>query len=232
MDYYVQKQTDGWHLSMAEIAKIEDLKGATFVGSFCTKRPSDGTYNDMPVDVFYQPNPMEGHSLYFGIHRDNQRRVLICDAYSAVEEPLFGAVCDDGEVLISRARHDYVARKGAMVDGGRAYSKTNGCPIVRVVVVVDKYYYRSVDATDCADVHHLPYGTGCVTTPDIATVPTVPALPDSMTSTFKVVLSAEQEEDLRIQKEFLDPANREWEYDAAGVRVFKGTRTPFTGDMK
>jgi hypothetical protein len=59
------------------------------------------------------------------------------------------------------------------------------------------------------------------------------SMPESMTSTFKVVLTAEQEEELRIQKEFLlDPVHREWEYDAAGVRVFKGTRTPFTGDMK
>lgn len=59
-----------------------------------------------------------------------------------------------------------------------------------------------------------------------------PKMPTSMTSTFTVEMTPSQEEELRIQKEFLDPENRDWEYDAGGVRVFKGTRTPFTGDMK
>lgn len=145
MEYYIDMGREGYHFSSDNIAKIENLKNATFIGSFCTKRLFED-YNDVPVDVFYNPNPNKelGHSHYFGMFRTMDGQVMITNAESCFSEPLTGAVCDDGEVIISRYRHDFVARKGAMIDGGRAYTRTNGCRLVHVTVINGLFQFSPI----------------------------------------------------------------------------------------
>ena len=140
---FIETPTDGYHFTEAQIKIIEDLKGAKYMGYWCTKRPSDGSWNERPVDVFYQPNPdiEQGHKHYFGVFV--QGGIMITDATSAFSEPIIGSVCEDGEVIVSRYRHDYVAKKGAMIDGGRDYTRTNMCPTAKVTVYGGEFVIQS-----------------------------------------------------------------------------------------
>jgi hypothetical protein len=127
METYFIKSTEGYHFSIDGIKKIEDYYGGRFVGSFCTKR-TDGSWNDEPVDVFYQPNPdfSKGHTHYFGMFRNSLTgHVMITNAISAFEHPMLGAIADDGEVIVSGYRHDYRRSKDGTVfiDGGRDYTR-------------------------------------------------------------------------------------------------------------
>jgi len=132
---FIETPKDGYWLKEVAIKKVEDLRNAKYMGYWCTKRLDGKSWNESPVDVFYQPNPdiEAGHSNYFGMYiRD--RNLFITDAASAFSEPIIGSICDDGEVIVSRYRHDYVAKKGAMIDGGRDYTRTNMCKTTRVIV--------------------------------------------------------------------------------------------------
>lgn len=122
---YFEKMSDGYHFTSAEIEKIKGIYGGEYVGYFCTKRPN-GSWNEVPVDVFYKPNPdvSKGHSHYFGMFsRDGA--VFITNAISVTEQPMLGIVADDGEVVVSRYRHDYRrSRDGSVfIDGGRDYTR-------------------------------------------------------------------------------------------------------------
>lgn len=130
---FIEHDPEGYHFSALNIKTIEELKDAKYIGYWCTKRLGGG-WNEMPVDVFYVENPdrSQGHSNYFGMFRTHDKQVMITNAESCFSKPLVGAVCDDGEVIVSRYRHDYVEKKGAMIDGGRDYVRSNGCKTVRV----------------------------------------------------------------------------------------------------
>lgn len=133
----------GYHFGSKGIKIIEEKYGARYMGYWCTKRLG-GNWHETPVDVFYQPNPdtSKGHTHYFGVYRDAADRVMITEASSVFSNPLVGAVCDDGEVIVSRYRHDYQETKGAMIDGGRDYTKTNCCKTVEIVVKGDKFIIK------------------------------------------------------------------------------------------
>jgi hypothetical protein len=45
----------------------------------------------------------------------------ITDASSAFSAPITGILTKDGEVIVSRFRHDYIVKDGYMIDGGRDY---------------------------------------------------------------------------------------------------------------
>ena len=127
MERYFTKPTEGYHFSADGIKTIEDHYGGKFVGSFCIKR-TDGSWNDTPVDVFYQPYPdvTKGYTHYFGMYRHPlTKHVMITNAMSAFEHPILGAVADDGEIVVSGYRHDYRRSKDGTVfiDGGRDYTK-------------------------------------------------------------------------------------------------------------
>lgn len=138
---FVEIPKDGYWFKEQNIRKIEEIYNATYMGYWCTKRP-DGSWNESPVDVFYVENPdtAKGHTNYFGMFRKvdpftGHGEVYITEASSAFSEPLVGVICDDNsEVIISRFRHDYVVKKGAMVDGGRDYLRTNTKPTATVKV--------------------------------------------------------------------------------------------------
>lgn len=116
------------------VKKIEELKNAVFMGHWCVKTPQG--WSEQPVDVFYQAKPdrAKGHTQYFGLYLRGGR-LMICDACSAFSEPMTGAITADGEVLVSRYRHDCQQKKGVMVDGGRDYFRSS-LPIALVTVKV------------------------------------------------------------------------------------------------
>jgi hypothetical protein len=131
--YYIDRP----RLDPGSILSIEEQYGATYMGPFCLYRNAAWTE---AVDIYYQPNPNTalGHTNYFGIFRRNDT-TYITEGSSAFRDGLVGAVCEpdpDGniEVLVSRDRNDYVTMKGAMIDGGRDYTKSNGCKLIKVSV--------------------------------------------------------------------------------------------------
>lgn len=125
MEKYFIKPTKGFHFSENGLKTVQDHYGGTYVGYFCTKRP-DGSWNETPVDVFYQPNPdvSKGHSHYFGVFRRDSG-MYITNAISVTEQPMLGVIANDGEVLVSRYRHDYRRSNdgSVFIDGGRDYTK-------------------------------------------------------------------------------------------------------------
>ena len=132
---FINTPKDGYHFSQGQIKVIEDKYGAKYMGYWCTKRPDGESWNDRPVDVFHQPNPdvEKGHNEYFGMFVQ-QGTVFITNATSAFSDPITGIETEDGEVIVSRYRHDYVEKGKYMVDGGRDYFRTSGGPFVRIRV--------------------------------------------------------------------------------------------------
>jgi hypothetical protein len=140
---HIKTPTKGYHLSEAGIRQMEEHYGAKYMGYWSTVAKSGGwTYE--PIDVFYQPNPdlSKGHSNYFGIViRDGV--VYITDASPVFSQPIYGVLCEDGEVIVSRYRHDCVVKGNHMVDGGRDYMrKSMNSPVVRINVDGPKFKFR------------------------------------------------------------------------------------------
>jgi hypothetical protein len=137
-DLYVEVPKDGYYFNESGIKRIAEMHGAaTYMGFWCTKGKG-GNWNDTPVDVFYQPNPdvAKGHTNYFGVFRRNEADALwITNAETAFSEPMTGVICEDGEVLVSRYRHDYRTKGDRMVDGGRDYTRRSLHPTATVTVV-------------------------------------------------------------------------------------------------
>lgn len=120
---FIKTLSNGFHYNENGIATIEKEYNAKYMGFWCTRRPSGG-WNEQPVDVFYVANPdrSKRHTNYFGMFvRDDTS--FIIDASSAFDAPITGILTDDGEVIVSRYRHDYVEKDGYMIDGGRDYLK-------------------------------------------------------------------------------------------------------------
>lgn len=125
MKKYFIKPENGFHFMKEGIKKIEETYGGKYVGYFCILQPS-GNWSQMPIDVFYQPNPdlSKGHSHYFGVFMQNGK-VCITNAISVTEQNILGIVAQDGEVVVSRYRHDFRrSRDGSVfIDGGRDYTR-------------------------------------------------------------------------------------------------------------
>jgi len=109
-----------------------------FMGFHCLKK-NDYEWQDFASPVFYQPVPSVGHSHYFafikGAYGD---KVSIVNGESAFCEPIDGLEADNGEVIYSRFRHDYVTSQDGSVsiDGGRDYTRTStNDPSKRVTIV-------------------------------------------------------------------------------------------------
>lgn len=135
---------EGYWFKAGGICQIEERYGAKYMGYWCT-RNSRGGWNERPVDVFYQPNPNKalGHSHYFGMFIQNDS-VYITNAASAFSEPLTGALCPDGEVIVSRYVHDYIEKKGVMIDGGRDYVRSTTGKLIRVNVVGPDFIFEEI----------------------------------------------------------------------------------------
>ena len=132
---YLVTPKDGFHFNEQQIAKISNLYHAVYMGYWCTK-PSSGQWNEQPVDVFYveQPDRTKGHTNYFGMYMVDGSP-YICEASSVFSEPITGVLCEDGEVIVSRYRHDYVTKGKYMIDGGRDYVRSHGAASYVTVTV-------------------------------------------------------------------------------------------------
>ena len=132
---FIKTPEDGYFFKKDKIQIIENHYGAKYLGYWAVKWSENLGWSSTPVDVFYQPNPdvSKGHSHYFGMHV-NENGVFISNAESAFSEPITGILTEDGEVIVSRYRHDYVTKDGQMIDGGRDYVRSSGGPYVKVSV--------------------------------------------------------------------------------------------------
>ena len=118
------------HESLFETDKLEkhySEKDGVPVKYVCTSALGE---QEFAVDVFYRetPHPEFGNH-YFGIYRNHfaaGAQIMITNA-DVVEELDFGMVKDSkGDLHYSAHRHDYkVLDNGKMIDGGRAYVRTN-----------------------------------------------------------------------------------------------------------
>lgn len=113
-----------YHFNVDGIKMVEHMYKAKYLGPWC-KKVKNG-WSDVPVDVFYQPNPdlSQGHSHYFGLYLAADGGIFITDAASAFSEPINGILCPDETVIVSRYRHDYVVHGGFFIDGGRDYTRS------------------------------------------------------------------------------------------------------------
>lgn len=143
---FIKTPEKGYHFTDGGIATIAKQYGAKYMGYWAILRKSG--WSDIPVDVFYQPNPDvgKGYSNYFGMFTTFDGQVMITDAASAFSEPITGLLTDDGEVLVSRHRHDYVTKGPHMIDGGRDYSRTSsgadGARLVEVTVKDGEFQFK------------------------------------------------------------------------------------------
>lgn len=132
---------------------IEQQYGGKYIGDFCIKTKQG--WSEEVAAIFYQPNPNFelGHTHYFGIlcqqpHRglvyDEDYQVAIINGESAFSEPIDGIIADDGEVIYSRYRHDFVTSSDGSVsiDGGRDYVRCMGSSVLnfnrRCLLTIDK----------------------------------------------------------------------------------------------
>jgi hypothetical protein len=136
--YWFQKES---------IKKIENHYGAKYMGYWCI-RDKTGNWSDVPVEVFYQPNPdiSKGHSHYFGLFVQDETVMRITNASSAFSGQING-ILEDDIVYVSRYRHDFTRtpRRENIIDGGRDYLNLSGDPITELVsVTVNKDSFKFI----------------------------------------------------------------------------------------
>ena len=89
------------------------------------------------TDIFYRatPHPKFGNR-YFGLFYNVISNNPMITAADKIEKQEFGLIeDDDGNLQYSAHRHDYKKfENGNMIDGGRAYIKSSGCPVYMYVV--------------------------------------------------------------------------------------------------
>jgi len=118
-----------------KVTKLYSEKDGVPVTYVCTTEIVPG--NLIPVDVFFRetPHPKFGNR-YFGLYESILNGNLMITNADVVEDFNFACVPDSSGVLhYSRDRHDYVTTDaGNMVDGGRAYVRTNSFAVFTYTV--------------------------------------------------------------------------------------------------
>jgi len=105
---------------------------------------------EFAVDIFYRetPHPEFGNR-YFGLFTSPNGSLMITNA-DKIESAEFGMIEDnEGKLHYSAHRHDYKVVDGKMIDGGRAYVKTNA-HVTMLRIQNGKFY--AVDIEDLMDV--------------------------------------------------------------------------------
>ena len=154
--YFRSAARGGFHFSKVNV--IEEKYNAKFLGFFSVPNAEGKGWSDMPVDVFYQPDPDEakGHSKYFGIYIDPVSRlnknpsIYITNAQDCFKDPMDGIIADNGEVIMSHYVHDmHHSLDGSVwIDGGRYYTRSGAYKKNRYVKVrvIDGEFYMSPNA--------------------------------------------------------------------------------------
>lgn len=102
---------------------------------------------EFAMDIFYRdtPHPEFGNR-YFGIYRNPFTDRLMITNADKIEEAEFGMIRDDaGDLHYSAHRHDYRVIDGKMIDGGRAYVKTNAV-IINMRLKDGEFYAADVES--------------------------------------------------------------------------------------
>ena len=143
---FIQIPEDGYFFKKDKIKIIENHYGAKYLGYWAVKWSESLGWSSFPVDVFYQPNPdvSKGHTHYFGMHISERGDLMISNAESAFSEPITGVLTEDGEVIVSRYRHDYVVKDGQMIDGGRDYVRSSGGKFVSITMSNGEFVLEAV----------------------------------------------------------------------------------------
>jgi hypothetical protein len=131
--------TDCSFLSSRQIGKIEQKYRAKYVFESQLKLRSD-EWSDFSAAVFYADEQHPEGSHWFGVWNNNGR-FMISNAISAAEEPFFGAVAENRDVIYSRHPRDFRESedKTVFVDGGRNHFRHDlEHEIVKLKVVKDK----------------------------------------------------------------------------------------------
>ncbi len=135
----IRIRTECSFLSPRQIQRVEEKNKAKYVFESQLKLSSNH-WSDFPAAVFYSEEPHPKGSNWFGIW-DNAGRFMISNAVSAVDEPFFGALADNGEVIYSRHRNDFRESEDrtVFVDGGRAHFRHDfEHEIVKLKVIKDR----------------------------------------------------------------------------------------------
>ena len=135
------------HNPIFDTLKIEDhysKKDGVEVKYVCTSAPNEyGTY---AADIFYRetPHPEFGNR-YFALYLHNDNQIMITNA-DTIEDLVFHCIGDEkGNLHYSAHRWDYkTLDNGNMIDGGRAYIRTN-CTTVKRHEVVDGKFVEMTD---------------------------------------------------------------------------------------
>jgi hypothetical protein len=131
--------TDCSFLSEKQIEKIAEKYNAKYVFESQLKLRG-GNWSDFSAAVFYTEIPHPEGSNWFGIWR-NGEKYMISNAISAVEEPFFGVLADNGDVIYSRHRHDdHASDDGELfIGGGRSHTSHDLTHlVVKLIVSKDK----------------------------------------------------------------------------------------------
>jgi|TARA_R110000765_G_scaffold94656_4_gene178450 cytochrome oxidase Cu insertion factor (SCO1/SenC/PrrC family) len=126
-----------------KVCELYSKKDGVPIKYVCTTTTIEQGTNS--VDVFYRdtPHPEFGNR-YFGLYKAAGGHLMITNA-DAVESFEYGLVeDDDGDLQYSQHRWDYRRfDNGNMIDGGRAYVRSNGCKIhAHVVRNGEMIYYH------------------------------------------------------------------------------------------
>ena len=113
------------NISGINIEAAEKHYGVRYIGTFCLNH--NGWCNT-PAAIFYQPEPdrSKGHTNYLAIFII-KNNVILADGSSAFKEPIDACIADNGQIIYSSHRHDYVTSDdgSVFIDGGRDYTRTN-----------------------------------------------------------------------------------------------------------
>lgn len=110
-------------LSEKQIEKIEERYNAKYVFESQLKLRSSN-WSDFSSAVFYTEISHPEGSNWFAIW-SNSGKYMISNAISAVEEPFFGALAENGDIIYSRHSRDFRESddKTVFIDGGRVNTR-------------------------------------------------------------------------------------------------------------
>jgi len=134
------------HENLFDIEKVTKHyteKDGVPVQYVCT---TDLTASDVPVDVYYRetPHPEFGNH-YFGLYQDYRSGHMMITNADIVESLEFGMIEVDGKYYYSQSHHDYKVIGKKMIDGGRAYIRSNqGCDVV-MRIIKGKFIAKDVE---------------------------------------------------------------------------------------
>ena len=117
-----------------KVCKLYSEKDGVPVKYVCTSALGD---EEQAMDIFYRDSPHpEFGNRYMGLYYNVISNNLMITNADRIEKQEFGLVEDgDDNLQYSAHRHDYkMFANGNMIDGGRSYIRSSGCPVYSYVV--------------------------------------------------------------------------------------------------